>query len=158
MTSEQEMASEEDDSNWTWKDYLQRLEYIDKIIDQIVHSAILLDTNFFAAFGFLQIQGIKLDNGFPVRYASILVSGFGLIINLFLAKSLARQEHIRKWYFSKLQEIPIMPPADITPEKWLHKFGKMKPGYCESWAYILVLVGLVFLCFACLSYCHTESI
>lgn len=235
ITGSSGAESPEANSEWTWKDSLQRLQYIDTIINQIVHSAILLNFNFFAAFGFLQLQKEKFEIVISVRDASVIVAFFGLVINLFLAKSLARQEHIRKWYFSHLKNLPIMPPPDIKislierlrnfvkeireiirkarnmkpidiigllrklinkhicsfkefcdrinifkdsepnngetqeekstqkyeskqKEKLIIKFGKMKPGYCESWIIILICVAGVFLSLLYLSYFHIRSI
>ena len=47
---------------------------------------------------------------------------------------------------------------EISKEKLIIKFGKIRPGYCESWIIILVCVALIFLGLLYLSYFHATSI
>ena len=157
-------------SQWTWKDTLERIQYIDTIINQIVSGAILLDTALFAAFGALILvfysEESTNESKIIIQQVLIIMSIGGLIINLALAKNLSRQEYIRSWYFSIFpNNLPLKPheewlKEDITEDYNIYpkpdiinkvnkrificKLGKTWPGFCESWIYILILIAFIF--------------
>ena len=157
-------------SQWTWKDTLERIQYIDTIINHIVSGAILLDTALFTAFGALILllysEESTNESKIMIQSALIIMSIGGLIINLSLAKNLSRQEYVRRWYFSIFpNNLPLEPhekwlKEDITEEYnmdsktdiinkgdkniRLCKLGKTGPGFCESWIYILTLIAIIF--------------
>ena len=165
---------------WTWRDTLARLQYIDKIIEQIVSGAILLNSCLLAAFGALNIvlhsTGLLSEREIIVQLAMIAVCFGGIATNAILAKNLARQEYIRQWYFRIFpgEKLPLMPDKNwleknITntycmdyPKQegiiekadkrlFICKQGKKGPGYCELWFYLLLFMTGVFLVFAVLS-------
>lgn len=117
---------------WTWRDTLARLQYIDKIIEQIVSGAILLNSCLLAAFGALNIvlhsTGLLSEREIVVQLAMIAVCIGGIATNAILATNLARQEYIRQWYFHIFPEkkIPLMPA-----EKWLEQ--EVTTTYCMDY-------------------------
>ena len=166
---------------WTWKDTLARIQYIDKIIEQIVSGAILLNSCLLAAFGALNIvfhsTGLLSEREIIVQWAITVVCIGGIATNVILAINLARQEYIRQWYFCIFpdKKLPLMPDKDwlerdiintycmdypkqeVIIEKaykrlFICKLGNKVPGYCELWFYILLFMAGVFLVFAVLSY------
>lgn len=159
-------------SQWTWKDTLKRIQHIDTIINQIVSGAILLDTALIAAFGALIVvlnyEGLTDESKRIIHYVLIVVCIGGFIINLVLAKSLSRQEYVSKWYFSIFpSNLPLEPhkqwfdrnickneynmdkKQDMCIKKankknLICRLGKMRPGFCESWIAILILIAIAF--------------
>ncbi len=160
-------------TTWTWRDTLSRIQHIDTIIEKIVSGAILLNAGLLAAFSTLNTILVRLppEYAISVRWAMIGVSMGGFIINVLLAKNLARQEYFRQWYYRIFPDRLPLKPHKEWPEKnisnnycmdymkqgdeikkaesrkilcWL---GKRRPGYCESWFIILLFMALVFLWF-----------
>lgn len=148
------------ETKWSWRDALERLQYIDKIIRQIVSGAILINTFLLATYCAL--------NAVYAYFAILIVSFFGIIINTALAMNLARQEYIRQWYFRLLPEnrFPVMPhkkwlEEDITntyetdylkrgdtikkaDERFLiWRLGKIR-GYCVLWFWVLIFIASLF--------------
>jgi hypothetical protein len=157
---------------WTWKDTIDRFHQMDTVIHQIVYSAILIDTILFTSFGALNYllysQVSPHTNENAVRWATTVIACGGFVINLLLAKSIARQEYIRQWYFRIFPEnLPLMPPVGwlnkdipnvycidcLEPNAVIKKadkkllilkLGEIWPGYCETWIYILFVIALIF--------------
>ena len=112
-------AQNNESLQWTWKDTLDRIQYIDTIISQIVSGAVLFDTALLAVFGALYFvfytQNLSDDGKMIVKLSSIIVSFLGFFINLMLALNLSRQEYNRQWYFHIIPDnLPLEPH-----EKWL---------------------------------------
>lgn len=109
---------------WTWKDALNRLQYIDQIIDQIVQGATLFNGALLTIFAALCT--LSFSNGLSplqisiIDYAILGVCVIGFIFNIIIAWDLARQEYIRQWYFSLLpnDKIPLFPPKEWLPERF----------------------------------------
>ena len=155
---------------WTWKDTLERIQYIDTIINQVVTGAILLDTALFAAFGALILvfysPDSTIDSTIMIKRVLIIMTIGGLLINLALIKNLSRQEYVRRWYFSIFPDnLPLEPhekwlkediTTDYNMDLKLHKIekcntmipycklGKLRPGFCETWIIILTLIAVAF--------------
>lgn len=155
---------------WTWKNSLDRIQYIDTIIAQIVSGAVLFNSALLAVFGSLcyifYTSGLPNESKMIVRKAMLIVSLLVFSINLILALILSRQEYIRQWYFHIIPDnIPLTPH-----EKWLEReitsdikdydmkpkpasikqcgsrinicrVGKWWRGYCESWMIILIILA-----------------
>jgi hypothetical protein len=164
---------------WTWKDTLSRIQYIDTIINHIVSNAILINTILFTLFAVLHyvLHNKEMINysEIAIRCVNTIICLLGFSINLFLAKILARQEYIRKWYFENFpKSIPLIPSSEwlktgdkinglesntkidrieniekLEKRRWLLKLGDIGPGYCETWIYILFTFAVGFFVFAC---------
>lgn len=93
-------------AGWTWRDTLNRIQHIDTIINMDATLAIALSVGIITASFFIM-------HYLKDALLALFLLGLGFSVNLILVKDLARQEYIRKWYFS----IFPSPPQSIPQEE-----------------------------------------
>lgn len=109
---------------WTWKETLWRLQYINKVMDGIVRGGILFNAGLLLLFlvlsSLLYSKGMTLGQ-IRIFHTSLVVSGLiGIVVNLFIFLSIARQQYMLKWYFALLPEdkFPFEPNEKWIPENF----------------------------------------
>ncbi|TQD28356.1 hypothetical protein [Methanolobus vulcani] len=120
-SSNEEMFSNEWIRKWTWRDTLDRIQYIDTIIAQIVKDTILLNTVFFAIYGSLFYSYCSLNSSSSSQnmllLGMVIISMAMILLNGMSSFNLALQENARQWYF---HIFPVSFPL-FDPPKWLDK-------------------------------------
>jgi len=110
---------------WTWRDTLKRIQYVDNIIAQIVKDALTINTFLLTIFAALVAFKSFIGGQIIVFLVSaIVISSIGTILNYFMARSLARQEYYRQWYFALFPaKLPLNPPENWLPNECNENVG-----------------------------------
>jgi len=109
---------------WSWKDTINRLQHIDKIINQIVRDGLIVCIGIFALFCllliFLSTQVLHQYTKTLVFTAILVIICIsGMVITLKIRENLARQEYYRQWYFHLIQvyneNLPVERKIPLVP-------------------------------------------
>jgi uncharacterized protein YacL len=111
---------EESRDDWTWRDTLARLQHIDRIIETIVTRAIALNVGLLAAF--FSIAELSSGDSKWLLLFSVIVAVLAIIINRILARQLARQDCIHKFYLNTLDAEQKL--QYILPKIYRREFNK----------------------------------
>jgi len=140
---------------WSWRDSIDRINKIDRVINQIVHDSVIILSLIFAIIGslFLFFSNNPLDQ---TQFSTLLwiirilaIGGFFICIISIL--NLSRQEYIRQWYFFHIpKDIPMLPDDQWCPPKrvLVCRLGKISWGYCILWICLFIVLAILFIILA----------
>lgn len=153
---------------WTWRDTLDRIQHLDLVISETIREGILIVTGILAIVSstFIYLSSHS-ESQYKILFSIIvLICILGILVILVIIANLARQEYLRQWYNSLIDNfnltntnpIPLFPRCkkwSPRKRKLLSKIGNKIGGYFGFvclWIIVFCFVIAIFLGISIIAY------